>query len=117
MLRKLVRNGCKREEYRYTLSNPRIHELCKTDNIETFVSKQQASYLGHLVRQSNKCLTKKLLFNDNKRTKAGRPIVTLEDRVLKQCNLTKDQFYKNALKKKKRHDHPNGSDRRLSSQG
>ena len=81
MLRKLVRNGCKREEFRYTLTNEEILARCKTSDIPSFVLKQQASYLGHLARQPNTSLTKRLLFNDNKRTKSGRPFETLEDKV------------------------------------
>ena len=99
MLRKLVRGSCKREEFRYTKS--------KTTDIPSFVLKQQMSHLGHLARQSNKCLIKRLLFNDDKRSKQGRPFETAEDKVLKNSNLTKDQFDKNAMKMKNRHDHPN----------
>ena len=46
-----------------------------------FFAKQQANYLAHLERHLNQCRTKKLLFNDNTRTKAGRPIETLGDRI------------------------------------
>ena len=116
MLRKLVRGGCKREEFRYTKSNAEILQVCKTADIPSFVLEQQTSYLGNLARQSNKCLTKRLLFNDDKRLKQGRPFETVEDKVLKNSSLTRDQFYKNAMKMKNGHDHTNGVDRRLSSQ-
>ena len=43
MLRKLVRNGCKREEFRYTMTNAAILQVCKTSDIPSFVLKQQAS--------------------------------------------------------------------------
>ena len=115
MLRILVRNGCKREEFQYIMTNKKILELCNTEDIHTFVSKQQKSYLEHLARQPNKCLTKKLLFNDNRRTKVGRLAETLEEKVIKNCNMTKDQFYKLALKRK-RDGRPPGSDRLLSLQ-
>jgi len=115
MLRKLVRNGSTRDEFRYTKSNAEIL-VCKTADISNYVLKQQASYLGHLDRQSNKCLTKRLLFNDDKRTKQGCPFETVEDKVLKNYNLTKDQFYKKELMKKKGYDHQNEDDRWLSSQ-
>ena len=108
MLRKLVRNGYKRKEnFHFLLSNDQI---LSSDDIPTFVAKQQASYLGHLARQSNKCLTKRLLFIDNKRTKPGRPVETLEDKAMKFNNITKDQFYTSALKRE-RHDHPTEFDR------
>ena len=116
MLRKLVRNGCKRDEqFRNVMTNHEILQRCKTSDIQSFVLKQQTSYLGHLARQPNTSLTKRLLFNDNKRTKQGRPMESLEDKVIKKLNVTKDQFYKDALKKKGGHDHTS-IDRRQSSQ-
>ena len=89
MLRKLVRNGCKREEFRYTMTNAKILARCKTSDILSFVLKQQASYLGHLARQPITSLRKRLLFNDNKRTKSGCPFETLEDKVMKKLHVTK----------------------------
>ena len=116
MLRKLVRNGCRCDEFRYVINNE-ILGTCKTTDIQSFVSKQQASYLGHLARQTSKSLTKRLLFNDDKRTKRGRPFDTLEDKVLKKNNQSKDQFYREALKRKKKgHDHQDVVDRQMSSQ-
>ena len=68
MLRKLVRNGYKRKEnFHFLLSNDQILSICGSDDILMFVAKRQASYLGHLARQSNKCLTKRFLFNDTKK--------------------------------------------------
>ena len=88
MLRKLVRNGCRRDKFRYVMSNDEILETCKTTDIKSFVSKQQASYLGHLARQQ---------INKN--------------------NQSKDQFYREALKKKKKgHDHQDVVDCQMSSQ-
>ena len=90
--------------------------MCKTEDIHSYVARQQENYLGHLARQSNKCFTKRLLFNDNKRTKRGRPIETLEDKVMKNKNCTKDQFYKSALQRTKdRHDQSAMNDRRQST--
>ena len=89
-----------------TKSNAELLQVCKTTDIPSFVLKQQMSYLGHLACQSNKCLTKRLLFNDDKRSKQGHPFETVEDKVLKNSNLTKDQFYKNTMNMKN-DDHPN----------
>ena len=73
MLRKLVRGGCKREEFRYPKSNAEILQVYKTADIPSFRLNQQTSYLGHLGRQPNKRRTKRLLVNDDKRSKQGRP--------------------------------------------
>ena len=116
MLRKMIKGGYKTgENHHFILSNAEVLNICKTVDIATFVGDQQSRYLGHLARQSNTCQTKRLLFNTNKRTKPGRPYALLEDKVLLFENLTKDQFYKKALLRKDRHDHPSGTDRQLSS--
>ena len=88
---------------------------CDTEDISTYVEKQQINYLVHLATQPNTTTTKKLLFNDNKIIKRGRPSETLEEKVMKSTNLTKDQFYKNALLSRIGYDHPHGFDRRQSS--
>ena len=51
----------------------------------------------YMARQSNQCLTNRLIFNANIRIKIGRPTETLEDKVMKSSGLTKDAFYKEAL--------------------
>ena len=114
MLRKLVKNGNKTEDYHYRYSNNDILQLCGTEDIHTYVARQQASYLGHLARQPNSSLTKRLLFNDNKRMKPGKPPETLEDKVIKDQQCTKDLY---ALKRRRNgHDRTATSDRLQSSQ-
>ena len=44
---------------------------------------------------------KTTIFNVNKRTKVGRPAETLENKVMKNSQCTKDQFYKKALQRKR----------------
>ena len=97
MLRKLVWNGSKTENFKYVITNEEIIEICHTKDIHRFVERQQASYLAHLALQPNSCLTKRLLFNDDKETKIGRPVETLEDKVKKAAQVSKNVFYKNAL--------------------
>ena len=101
MLRKFVRNGSRNEELYYIYSNDKILSLSDTEEIPTYVAKQQESYLGHLARQSNHCLTKRLLFNIDKRTKLGRPLKTLEDKVVKN-NVPMISFIESHSKKTKR---------------
>ena len=60
----------------------------------------QATYLVHLARQPNSTLTTMLLFNDNRTVKQARPIQTLEERLVSNLSMTKDQFYKAALQRK-----------------
>ena len=59
MLRKLVTNGSKTEDFRYLTINNDMLDLCKTKDIQSCITKQQTSYLGHLARIN--------LHNDNKK--------------------------------------------------
>ena len=115
MLRRMIRGGFQQnEEYHYQITNLKLHEICKTEDVTDLVTRQQVNYCAHLVRQPNTCLTKRLLFNDNKYCKRGRRTETLKDKVLKITSTTKDIFYKDAIKRKFRHDHPYGLDRQKS---
>ncbi|KXJ20260.1 hypothetical protein AC249_AIPGENE16591 [Exaiptasia diaphana] len=57
-----------------------------------------ARYVAHIARRSNLDKSKQLLFNVDRSTKKGRPTETLEQKVLKELNMTADEFYKQALK-------------------
>ena len=117
MLRRMIRGGFQQnEDYQYKITNSKLHEICKTEDVfDDFVARQQVNYCAHLVRQQNTFLTKRLLFNDNKYCKRGRRTETLKDKVLKITRTTEDRFHKDALNRKFRHDHPYGLDRQKSS--
>jgi len=67
-----------------------------------YIARQQTNYLGHIARQKNTCKIKRLLFNGNKNRKRSRPFKTLKEHVLKKSRLSANEFYKLALKKKKK---------------
>ena len=124
MLRKIVKGGTKRRNsahdtedssFHFIYTNDDILCICNTDDIHTFIEKQQINYLAHITRQPNQTLTKMLLFNSNKRTKQGRPIETLEDKVLKATGKSADNFYKAAMKREIGHDQHLRSDRQKLS--
>ena len=116
MLRRMIRGGFQQnEDYHYKITNSKLHEICKTEDVSDFVARQQVNYCAHLVRQQNTFLTKRLLFNDNKYCKRGRRTETLKDKVLKITRTTEDRFHKDALNRKFRHDHPYGLDSQKSS--
>ena len=89
LLRRMVRGGFERkvdenddETYQFVLSNSKILEICGTEDVLDYVKRMQANYLGHIARQKNTSIVKRLLFNDDKNKKRSRPIKTLEDHVL-----------------------------------
>ena len=103
MLRQMVKGGFRRKksdtefEFNYALTNAKLHETCRTKEVTSYVLQQQTNYLAHLARQPNSTMTKRLLFNDDKTIKRGRPMITLEQQVLDNLQTTADQFYKRAL--------------------
>ena len=104
MLRKMIRDGYKRRvetenDFSYVYSNEDVLRICKRGSIAEFIQKQQIKYLAHIARCPNNTIIKRLLFADVKNTKRGRPILTLEDRVLAYVRLSADEFYKKALKR------------------
>ena len=89
MLRKMVRGGFERriddnneQTFHFVMSSEDVLRVCKTEDILQYVKRQQQKYLGHIARQKNTSIVKRLLFNDNTNKKRGRPIKTLEDHVL-----------------------------------
>ena len=109
MLRKMIRGGFDRVvdenneiTFQYVLSSEDVLQICHTEDIMKYVRRQQENYLGHIARKNNTSIVKRLLFNDNRNQKRGRPIKTLEDHVLE--GRSADTFYKAALKKKEMKD-------------
>ena len=104
LLRRMVRGGFKRSgdddenSFKYKFSNEKIHSICGTHNVSDFIKNQQKNYAGHLVRTSAERSTKKLLFNEDKCTKAGRGVPNLLEQVLVNNNKTMDAFVNDAMK-------------------
>ena len=97
MLRKMIKGGFRKtENFHLYYTNQDVLDIWKTEDIKTYVNRQQTSYLSHLDRQSNSSLTKRLTFNCDKIKKRGRPTETLEDKV---HMMSADQFYRAALKR------------------
>ena len=107
LLRRMVRGGFKRkvdendeDTYELVLSNRTILEICGPENVLDYVKQMQENYLGHIARQKNDSIMKRLLFNADQNKKRGRPMKTLEDHVLD--GKSANSFYREALKKRKK---------------
>ena len=75
MLRKMIRGGFRRKpnEWGFIFRNEDLLKICKTKSIEIFVERQRKRYMGHIIRRSDTAPTKKILFNNEKNCKIGRP--------------------------------------------
>ena len=104
LLRKMIRGGFKRidrgeMDFRYKVSNVKLHTICKTNDVSTYVKEQQFKYASHVVRMSLKRGTKQLMFNNDKYTKVGRHALTLLEQVVKDRNTTLNAFCSNAMER------------------
>ena len=68
-------------DYSYVISNVRLHELCGTSDLSSFIKCQQRNYAMHVIRMPFGRNVKSLLFNDDKYVLRGRPAKTLIDQV------------------------------------
>ena len=104
-LRRMVRGGFRHctdvdNQFKFKLSNYKIHNLCNTSDVSNFIKGQQNNYAAHLIRTSRDRSTKKLLFNDDKYTKVGRVVPSLLVQVVHNKHTTIDEFCNYAISKK-----------------
>ena len=100
----MIRRGFERrnrenEDFGYVITNNDVLQICKTEYVISHVEKQQSKYLAHIARRKNRNNAKRLLCNDDKNYKRGRPMKTLEQHVLQNSNTTADEFYHRALRR------------------
>lgn len=104
-LRRMVRGGFRRKDndvnqFNLRINNAKLHKLCGTRDVSQFIKEQQSNYAAHVIRTSSGRNAKKLMFNDDKCTKAGRTISTLLEQAAEGRNETVDAFCNYAMAKK-----------------
>lgn len=101
ILRKMVKGGYRRKsgQYAFELTNEDIIKRCSTESIHQYVNRLQRNFVAHVIRGKDTKLTKRLLFNDDKRRKPGYQM-TLYKSVTKNENTTPDDLNKKALERK-----------------
>ena len=67
-----------------------------TEDVSTFIRKQQKNYAGHVVRMPVDRGIKQLMFNSDKYHRSGRP--SLLEQVLPDNNLTIERFINLSMK-------------------
>lgn len=112
MLRKIIRGLVQRYNkpngFQYKISNEKLLELCHAESAAEFF-REQVNYLVHLVWQPDPTLMKLFfLMKKKKQFRKGKRTETLRDKILKTTDMTKNQFYKAALKPEIGHDCPAG---------
>ena len=102
MLRSLVRNGHSRhpETFKYRLSNKRILRITKCNYASEHIKLLQRRFVAHIVRMSNRTYIKQMMFNDNQNKKKGHKVRNILDQVLLHQNMSKYDFFKNAINRK-----------------
>ena len=98
MLWKMIRNGPKQtKDYKYIITDKKLHSICKTTNVSDFIKLQQSKYLAHIIRKPDCATTKILTFEKSITKKRGRPSNTLSKNVCQHNNLDIKQFSKAAI--------------------
>ena len=105
-LRRMIRGGfsrqtdCEENQFKYKLTNTKIHNICNTIDINEYIRTQQKKYASHLIRTSMDRSTKKLLFNDDNYCNVGRVVPNLLDQVVLDNNMTIEAFCNDAMRTK-----------------
>ena len=105
-LRRMVRGGFKKKEgeeeneFSFKINNEKLHRLCGTRDLRLFIQDQQCNYAGHIVRTASDRSVKKLMFNTDKYTKAGRTTPTLLEQAARNRNISVDGFCNDAMARK-----------------
>ena len=70
-LRRLVKGGFERQDkgWSFKYTNADILQITKTIDLLSFIKSQQLKYVINILQRSDKSITKRLLFNDDKTTK------------------------------------------------
>ena len=93
-LRRLVKGGFERQDegWSFKYTNADILRITKTIDLLTFIKSQQLKYVINILKRSDKSITKRLLFNDDKTTKRGRPHMTLMASVLAEYSSLEEMI-------------------------
>ena len=102
-LRKMLRGGYRKKPgatHQLQLTTNDVYRICRRDDVTNFVEFQQKSFLSHIARYPADSIVKQLLYNSDKYRKSGNCSKTLEQQVLKACNIGSFAFHKQANKKR-----------------
>ena len=108
-LRRMVRGGFSRRDddddqenqFKYKMTNNKIHSICNTVDLSVFIKAQQKSYACHLIRTPIERSIKKLMFNNDHYVKVGRSVPSLLDQVVSNNNTTVEQLCNDAMRRKR----------------
>ena len=53
-------------DYRYVFDNARLHEICCTRDLSSFIKAQQSNYVMYFMRMPLERSVKSLIFNDDR---------------------------------------------------
>ena len=96
-LRKMIKGGYRRKDnsWAYVFTNRDLLRMARTEDIHTFVSKQQEHFVMKIIRGENTSMQKRLLFNDNDAKKRG-PKTSLMSSILNSTGQEAESLYKKA---------------------
>ena len=103
-----LKNGVTDEEqttvnWAWKHTNESILAMCRAETLQQYIKKQNVRWVAHVVRASNACLTKRLMFEDERHTKVGYHHKTVYETVIKSeedQGRSAETFLRNCMKRK-----------------
>ena len=103
-----LQNGVTDEEqttinWAWKHTNESILTMCRAETLQQYIKKQNERWVAHVVRASNACLTKRLMFEDEKHTKVGYHHKTVYETVIKSeedQGRSAETFLRNCMERK-----------------
>ena len=89
----------KEDRMAFEKSNKDILEICKTEDMNAFIARQQKCFLAHIIRRADDTLIKSLTFNTDTIHRRGRS-TSLRKTVFRNEGMEPNEFYKLAMLRK-----------------
>ena len=102
-LRQLLRHGQTKidDTHKPKIKNDEVYKLTNCEALSKYITCLQEKFIANIITTDNQNTNKKLLFNDEKQTKPGRPGPKLFSQVCQSQNKNEKEFCVNAIMKKK----------------
>ena len=84
-------------DFCFKIDNEKLHNICHTEDVRTFIRKQQKNYVGHVVWMPVDRGIKQLMFNSDKYHRIGRTTPFLLEQVFSDNNLTVERFINSSI--------------------
>ena len=87
-------------DWRYLITNQKLHEITKTKSITQYYQQQQQNWVAHLIRRNNDNVGKILTFHNVIRKKRGRKSPSILERAIDYSGASRSEFLRVSFQKR-----------------